>query len=63
MTVSQIPHVVHVIDEMPAEGAQRLIVEVIRNGSPHFRYSVLCMVREGLLADELRRHGVAVRCL
>lgn len=63
MTVSQIPHVVHVIDEMPAEGAQRLIVEVIRNGSPRFRYSVLCMVREGLLADELRRHGVAVHCL
>ncbi len=63
MNTPQIPHVVHVIDEMPAEGAQRLIVEVVRNGSSRFRYSVLCMVREGLLADELRRSGVAVHCL
>ena len=49
-----VPHVVHVIDELPPDGAQRLIVEVLQNASRRFRYSVLCIVA-GNDAFDLRK--------
>lgn len=58
-----VPHVVHVIDELPPDGAQRLIVEVLQNASPRFRYSVLCMVKGGVLEAELAGIGVPVHVL
>lgn len=57
------PHVVHVIDELPPDGAQRLIVEVLHNASPRYRYSLLCMVRGGVLEPEFAAMGVPVHIL
>ncbi|MEQ1807532.1 MAG: glycosyltransferase, partial [Burkholderiaceae bacterium] len=63
MTPANPAHVVHVIDELPPDGAQRLIVEVLQNASPRFRFSVLCMVRGGVLEAELRGIGIPVHIL
>jgi len=52
--------VVHVIDELPPDGAERLLVDVVKRGSSGFRYSVLCLVRGGTLVDELEAFGVPV---
>ncbi|MEY4564785.1 MAG: hypothetical protein RLZZ618_4062 [Pseudomonadota bacterium] len=57
------PHVVHVIDELPPDGAERLIVDVLQNRSDRFRYSVLCIVAGGQMVDELRAIGVPVTIL
>lgn len=58
-----LPHVVHVIDELPSHGAERLIVDLLRHASPDFRYSVLCIVRGGPLAEEVAAAGHAVEVL
>ncbi|HUK01340.1 MAG TPA: glycosyltransferase [Steroidobacteraceae bacterium] len=60
---TDLPHVVHVIDELPPDGAERLIVDVLQNRSPRFRYSVLCIVRGGTIVPELERIGVPVAIL
>lgn len=54
------PHVVHVIDELPPDGAERLIVDVLQNRSDRFRYSVVCIVAGGQMVEELRAIGVPV---
>ncbi len=56
-------HVVHVIDEMPPDGAERLVVDILQNRSPEFRYSVVCIVKGGTLVDELHAAGVPVTVL
>lgn len=55
--------VVHVIDELPPDGAERLLVDVLKHGSPAFRYSVVCLVRGGALVGELEAAGVPVTVL
>jgi len=57
------PHVVHVIDRLPPDGAERLIVDVLQNRSDRFRFSVLCIVAGGEMVDELRAIGVPVTIL
>ncbi|GIK82818.1 MAG: group 1 glycosyl transferase [Comamonas sp. SCN 65-56] len=54
------PLVAHVIDELPPDGAERLIVDVLRRRSARFRYVVVCLVRGGLLERELQEIGVPV---
>ena len=57
------PHVVHVIDELPPDGAERLLADMLRHRSPRFRFSVLCLLRGGALEQEIRDMGVPVTVL
>lgn len=54
------PHVVHVIDELPPDGAERLLADLLRHRSSRFRFSVVCLVGEGALAKDIRALGVPV---
>src|SRR5271165_6144890 len=54
------PLVAHLIDEIPVAGAERLIVDLLRQRSPRFRYAVVCLVRGGALEAELAELGVPV---
>ncbi|MDO6459860.1 glycosyltransferase [Granulosicoccaceae sp. 1_MG-2023] len=57
------PLVVHVIDRLPPDGAERLIAEVLRNRSDAYDYRVLCLVEGGLLLEEIENSGVPVTVL
>jgi len=61
--ISARPHVVHVIDELPPDGAERLLADVLRHRSAAFRYSVICLIRGGELEKEIRAMGVPVEVL
>ena len=52
--------VVHIIDRLPPDGAERLLVEVMRYRSPAFHCEVLCLAEGGLLVAELTQMGVPV---
>lgn len=54
------PLVMHLIDELPVGGAERLIVDLLRYPSAHFRYVVGCVIRSGPLEAELREMGIPV---
>jgi glycosyltransferase involved in cell wall biosynthesis len=54
------PHVVHVIDELPPDGAERLLADVLRHRSEDYRFSVVCLIRGGELEQEIRDMGVGV---
>ena len=56
------PHVVQMIDEL-LDGAERLIADMLYHRSNRFRYSVVCLVRDGTLAKEIRDLGVPVTVL
>lgn len=58
--MSEKPHVVHVIDELPRDGAEVLLLDLIRRRDPRMRYSVLCIVRGGPLVEDFERAGVPV---
>ena len=60
MTQPESLHVVHIIDELPPDGAERLLVDVLRNRSAVNRYTVVCLIRGGILADEIRDIGIPV---
>ena len=53
-------HIVHIIDELPPDGAERLLVDVLRNRSSVHRYTVVCLIRGGILSDEIQDLGVPV---
>ena len=55
--------VVHVIDRLPPDGAERLIAEVIKNRSAVLSYRVLCLVEGGELVAEIEQAGVPVDVL
>ena len=57
------PHVVHIIDELPADGAERLIVDVLQHRSENYRYSVLCLVAGGAMEAELAAMNIPVTIL
>ena len=57
------PLVVHIIDRLPPDGAERLIAEVLRNRGDAYEYHVLCLVEGGRLVDEIERNGVPVTVL
>jgi glycosyltransferase involved in cell wall biosynthesis len=54
---------VHVIDELPPDGAERLLTDVLHHRSGKFRYSVLCLIGGGGLVQEIRGMGVPVTIL
>jgi glycosyltransferase involved in cell wall biosynthesis len=54
------PLVVHLIDELPPDGAERLVVDILRYPNPRFRYAVGCLIRGGVLQDELQAMGIPV---
>ncbi len=53
-------HVVHIIDELPRDGAEVLLLDLVRRRDARMRYSVLCLVRGGPLVEEFERAGVPV---
>lgn len=55
--------VVHVIDRLPPDGAERLIAEVIKNRCNALNYRVLCLVEGGELVAEIEAAGVPVDIL
>lgn len=56
----RLPHVVHVIDQLPPDGAERLLADVLRHRSANYRFSVVCLIRGGQLEQEIRNMGVPV---
>jgi glycosyltransferase involved in cell wall biosynthesis len=61
--IESVPHVVHLIDELPPDGAERLLADILRHRSERFRFSVVCLIDEGTLAGEIRAMGVPVTVL
>lgn len=61
--MTALPHVVHVIDELPPDGAERLLADVLRHRSGAYRFSVVCLVRGGELQREIEAMGVPVTVL
>lgn len=55
--------VVHVIDRLPPDGAERLIAEVIKNKFDGTAFRVLCLVEGGELVAEIEEAGVPVDIL
>lgn len=55
--------VAHMIDELPPDGAERLIADVLKHRSDEFNYAVVCLIRGGVLVEELERQGVRVTIL
>lgn len=56
--------VLHLITRLPVGGAERLLVDVVRNLEPgRFESLVCCIQEKGALAAELEAAGVAVHCL
>ncbi len=48
------------IDELPRDGAEMLLLDLLRLRLPDFRYAVVCLVRGGVLQPEFERIGVPV---
>ncbi len=57
------PVVVHIIDRLPPDGAERLLVDILRYRSSEFDYRVLCLIEGGPLVAELEDMGVPVAVL
>ena len=54
------PLVAHIIDRLPPDGAERLLIDVLKNRSDRFNYVVLCLVEGGVLAEALDTMGIPV---
>ena len=62
--MSRLPlRVVHVIDELPPHGAERLLADILKHRGTAFQYTVLCLARGGALVGEIERCGVPVSVL
>lgn len=59
-TSNRVPLVVHIIDELPRDGAEMLLLDLMRRRDPRMRYVVLCLVRGGPLQPEFEALGVPV---
>lgn len=57
------PRVVHIIDRLPPDGAERLLCEVLRYRSDSFDYQVLCLAEGGVFEQVIRDMGVPVTIL
>lgn len=55
--------VVHIIDRLPPDGAERLIVEVLKNRSDNYEFEVLALIEGGPLVQDLEAMGVPVTIL
>jgi L-malate glycosyltransferase len=61
-----LPHVVHMIDELPPDGAERLIADMMYHRSRRFRFTVLTLIdggANGMIAEEIRNLGVPVEVI
>lgn len=54
------PHVAHIIDRLPPDGAERLLVDVLKNRSNDFTFTVVCLIAGGELVAELENMNVPV---
>lgn len=57
------PLVVHIIDRLPPDGAERLLCEVLRYRSDDFDYRVLCLAEGGVFEPVIRAMDVPVTIL
>ena len=57
------PRVVHIIDRLPPDGAERLLCEILRYRSSEFEYEVLCLVEGGEFEQNILELGVPVTIL
>ncbi|MGC9162608.1 MAG: glycosyltransferase [Thiomonas sp.] len=55
------PLIVHMIDELPRDGAEMLLVDLMRLRVPGYRYQIACLIRGGPLEQEFERLGVPVK--
>ncbi len=60
MSAAESPLVVHIIDELPRDGAEMLLLDLLRLRDPRLRYAVVCLIRGGALQPEFERIGVPV---
>jgi glycosyltransferase involved in cell wall biosynthesis len=54
------PLVAHIIDRLAPDGAERLLIDVLKHRSERFDYVVLCLVEGGVLAEALETMGIPV---
>lgn len=54
------PLVVHMIDELPRDGAEMLLLDLLRLRDPALRYQVVCLVHGGVLQPEFEAIGIPV---
>lgn len=54
------PLIVHMIDELPRDGAEMLLVDLMRLRIPGYRYAIVCLIRGGPLEQEFERLGIPV---
>ena len=52
--------IVHLIDELPRDGAEMLLLDLMRYRHPEFRYVVGCLIRGGPLEEEFAHIGIPV---
>ncbi|MFV1982140.1 MAG: glycosyltransferase [Thiohalomonadales bacterium] len=57
---NKLPLVVHIIDRLPPDGAERLMVDILKNRTENFRFAVLSLVEGGALEEELSQISVPV---
>ena len=60
LTVADSPLVVHMIDELPRDGAEMLLLDLMRTRHPQLRYEIACLIRGGPLQPEFEHIGVPV---
>lgn len=49
------------IDELPRDGAEMLLLDLMRLRAPGYRYQIACLIRGGPLEQEFTRIGVPVK--
>ena len=59
-TIDYKPLIVHIIDRLPPDGAERLLADVLKNRSDNYNFIVLCLIEGGLLVKEIEKMGVPV---
>ncbi len=55
------PLIVHMIDELPRDGAEMLLVDLMRLRMPNCRYMIVCLIRGGPLEQEFEQLGIPVK--
>ena len=55
------PLIVHMIDELPRDGAEMLLVDLMRLRMPGYRYKIACLIRGGPLEQEFEQLGIPVK--
>lgn len=54
------PLIVHMIDELPRDGAEMLLVDLMKLRMPGYRYAIVALIKGGPLEQEFERLGVPV---